>query len=73
MTTYTPWWVPYAFIAFLLAAAAVFTFQGRMTPAEFLAFGAALGFRAPQPPTMAERTAKDVTEQAVDVATGNGK
>ncbi len=42
-----PWWVPYAFIAFLVLASFAFVMQGKMGPAEFLAFAAALGFRAP--------------------------
>lgn len=50
MTTQTPWWVSYVFIGALVLAAFIFTMQSRMTPAEFLAFAAALGFRAPQSP-----------------------
>lgn len=71
MIVYTPWWVPYAFIGFLIAGAFVFTLQGRMTPAEFLAFGAALGFKAPQPPTMAERQANGNTTDTMNVEAEN--
>jgi hypothetical protein len=64
MKTNAPWWVPYVFLAALVGAAFTFTMQGRMTPAEFLAFAAALGFRVPQSePTDASR----VTTETVDV------
>lgn len=42
-----PWYVPYLFLAALLAAAFCFALQERMSAAEFLAFAAALGFRVP--------------------------
>jgi hypothetical protein len=58
MKSNAPWWVPYSFLAVLVVAAFVFTIQGRMTPAEFLAFAAALGFRVPQ----SEPTEKVTTE-----------
>lgn len=68
-----PWWVPYIFLAGLVIAAFVFAILGRMTPAEFLAFAAALGFRAPQTMESSSRTAQQVDVQGEDVTVTESK
>lgn len=69
-----PWWAPYVFIGALIVAAFVFTVQNRMTPAEFLAFAAALGFRAPTTIDSSQGSPRDVTVQGdVHVEDSAGK